>query len=111
MSSRVLTPDVVGIDALVHDHQTVLAKAEGGVVAVFDNNAPAFYAVTPARLAELLALEEKLARPGSDVALDDQLYQEPQTAPLPYPWGNLPCTQTGNPMPTLSVRRHYGAWH
>ncbi|HAL1056247.1 TPA: primosomal protein DnaI, partial [Escherichia coli] len=24
MSSRVLTPDVVGIDALVHDHQTVL---------------------------------------------------------------------------------------
>ena len=33
MSSRVLTPDVVGIDALVHDHQTVLAKAEGGVVA------------------------------------------------------------------------------
>ena len=48
MSSRVLTPDVVGIDALVHDHQTVLAKAEGGVVAVFANNAPAFYAVTPA---------------------------------------------------------------
>lgn len=82
MSSRVLTPDVVGIDALVHDHQTVLAKAEGGVVAVFANNAPAFYAVTPARLAELLALEEKLARPGSDVALDDQLYQEPQAAPV-----------------------------
>ena len=90
MSSRVLTPDVVGIDALVHDHQTVLAKAEGGVVAVFANNAPAFYAVTPARLAELLALEEKLARPGSDVALDDQLYQEPQAAPVAVPmalWG------------------------
>ena len=89
MSSRVLTPDVVGIDALVHDHQTVLAKAEGGVVAVFDNNAPAFYAVTPARLAELLALEEKLARPGSDVALDDQLYQEPQTAPVAVPMGKF----------------------
>lgn len=110
MSSRVLTPDVVGIDALVHDHQTVLAKAEGGVVAVFANNAPAFYAVTPARLAELLALEEKLARPGSDVALDDQLYQEPQAAPLLYPWGNSPCIRTGNPMPTLSAWRRYGAW-
>lgn len=48
---------------LVHDHQTVLAKAEGGMVAVFANNAPAFYAVTPSRLAELLALEEKLTRP------------------------------------------------
>ena len=89
MSSRVLTPDVVGIDALVHDHQTVLAKAEGGVVAVFANNAPAFYAVTPARLAELLALEEKLARPGSDVALDDQLYQEPQAAPVAVPMGKF----------------------
>ncbi len=111
MSSRVLTPDVVGIDALVHDHQTVLAKAEGGVVAVFANNAPAFYAVTPARLAELLALEEKLARPGSDVALDDQLYQEPQAAPLLYQWGNLPCIRTGNLMPTLSAWRRYGAWH
>lgn len=89
MSSRVLTPDVVGIDALVHDHQTVLAKAEGGVVAVFANNAPAFYAVTPARLAELLALEEKLARPGSDVALDDQLYQEPQAVPVAVPMGKF----------------------
>ncbi|BBU86970.1 primosomal protein 1 [Escherichia coli] len=84
-----MTPDVVGIDALVHDHQTVLAKAEGGVVAVFANNAPAFYAVTPARLAELLALEEKLARPGSDVALDDQLYQEPQAAPVAVPMGKF----------------------
>ena len=110
MSSRVLTPDVVGIDALVHDHQTVLAKAEGGVVAVFANNAPAFYAVTPARLAELLALEEKLARPGSDVALDDQLYQNRKPLPLLYPWGNSPCIRTGNPMPILSAWRRYGAW-
>ena len=93
MSSRVLTPDVVGIDALVHDHQTVLAKAEGGVVAVFANNAPAFYAITPARLAELLALEEKLAHgivaAAPAVALDDQLYQEPQTAPVAVPMGKF----------------------
>lgn len=47
MSSRILTPDVIGIDALLHDHQTVLAKSEGGTVAVFANNAPAFYALTP----------------------------------------------------------------
>ena len=44
------------------------------------------------RLAELLALEEKLARPGSDVALDDQLYQkEPQAAHVAVPMGNSPC--------------------
>ena len=111
MSSRVLTPDVVGIDALVHDHQTVLAKAEGGVVAVFANNAPAFYAVTPARLAELLALEEKLARPGSDVALDDQLYQEPQAAPVAVPMGKFAMYPDWQPDADLSAWRRYGAWH
>ena len=70
------------------------------MVAVFANNAPAFYAVTP-RLAELLALEEKLARQGSDVALDDQLYQEPQTLLL----------SPGSPSIGLATRcRFYSAW-
>ena len=110
MSSRVLTPDVVGIDALVHDHQTVLAKAEGGVVAVFANNAPAFYAITPARLAELLALEEKLAREVTWPWTINSIRNR-KPLPLPYPWGNLPCIRTGNPMPTLSAWRRYGAWH
>ena len=72
MPCKILTPDVTSIDALLHDHHAVLAKSAGGAVAVFANNAPAFYAVTPARLAELLALEEKLSRPGSDVTLDAQ---------------------------------------
>ena len=89
MSSRILTPDVIGIDALLHDHQTVLAKSEGGAVAVFANNAPAFYALTPARLAQLLALEEKLARPGSEVALDAQFYEEPQPVPVAVPMGKF----------------------
>ena len=130
MSSRVLTPDVVGIDALVHDHQTVLAKAEGGVVAVFANNAPAFYAVTPARLAELLALEEKLAQlefrrmfsgeyDSADCYLDIQAGSGGTEAQdwasmlerMYLPWGNSPCIRTGNPMPTLSAWRRYGAWH
>lgn len=65
----------------------------------------------PSRLharAELLALEEKLARPGSDVALDDQLYQEPQAAPVAVPMGNSPCIRTGNPMPTLSAAALWG---
>ncbi|TKU78412.1 primosomal protein DnaI, partial [Citrobacter sp. TBCS-14] len=93
MPCKILTPDVVGIDALLHDHQAVLAKSAGGAVAVFANNAannaPAFYAVTPARLAELLALEEKLSRPGSDVTLDAQFYEEPQAAPVAVPMGKF----------------------
>ncbi|POT56089.1 primosomal protein DnaT [Citrobacter amalonaticus] len=89
MSSRILTPDVIGIDALLHDHHAVLAKSATGAVAVFANNVPAFYAVTPARLAQLLALEEKLARPGSDVTLDAQLYEEPQSVPVVVPMGKF----------------------
>ncbi|MDA8477696.1 primosomal protein DnaT [Citrobacter sp. Awk 4] len=89
MSCRILTPDVIGIDALVHDHNAVLAKSAGGAVAVFANNVPAFYAVTPARLAELLALEEKLSRPGSDVTLDAQFYEEPQATPVAVPMGKF----------------------
>lgn len=58
-------------------------------MAVFANNAPAFYAVTPARMAELLALEEKLSRPGSDVALDAQFYEEPEAAPVAIPCGKF----------------------
>ena len=61
MSSRILTPDVVDIDAFRRNPGSALAHAERGAVAVFDNNAPAFYAVTPARMAELLALEKQLA--------------------------------------------------
>lgn len=109
MPCKILTPDVTSIDALLHDHHAVLAKSAGGAVAVFANNAPAFYAVTPARLAELLALEEKLSRPGSDVTLDDQFYEEPQTAPVAVPMGKFAMYAAGSLMPTFSVRPLYGA--
>ncbi|POP45672.1 primosomal protein DnaT [Superficieibacter electus] len=89
MSSRILTPDVIGIDAFMHNYASVLAQAEGQAVAVFANNAPAFYALSPARLAQLLALEAKLARPGSDVTLDERLYEEPASAPVAVPMGKF----------------------
>lgn len=89
MSSRILTSSVTGIDALVENHATLLSQAEGGIVAVFANNAPAFYAITPARLAQLLALESQLARPGSDVSLDEQLFEEPAVAPVAVPMGKF----------------------
>jgi DNA replication protein DnaT len=82
MSSRILTTDFSGLDDFLQA-RGVLAKSADGAVAVFANNAPAFYALTPARLAQLLELEAKLARPGSDVALDTQFFDEPaQRQPL-----------------------------
>lgn len=72
MSSRILTSHFSGLEEFLQQHAALLAKSTDGTVAVFANNAPAFYALTPARLAQLLELEARLARPGSDIALDPQ---------------------------------------
>ncbi|MEN0615783.1 primosomal protein DnaT [Klebsiella indica] len=91
MSSRILTTDFSGLDDFMQDHATVLAKSASGVVAVFANNAPAFYALTPERLATLLELEARLSRPGSDIALDAQFFAEPpQAEPCVVPMGKFP---------------------
>ncbi|MGK9172456.1 primosomal protein DnaT [Yokenella regensburgei] len=90
MSSRILTSTVTGVDDFMRDPASVLARAEGGAVAVFANNAPAFYAITPARLEQLLALEARLARPAIDVALDNQFFDEPSAAPSRVPMGKFP---------------------
>jgi DNA replication protein DnaT len=90
MSSRILTSTVIGVDEFMRDHASVLARTEGGAVAVLANNAPAFYAITPARLEQLLALEARLARPASDVNLDSQFFDEPSAAPVRIPMGKFP---------------------
>ncbi|MEO3740529.1 primosomal protein DnaT [Kosakonia sp. WA-90] len=89
MSSRILTSNVIGIDEFMRDHASVLARTEGGAIAVFVNNSPAFYAVTPQRLERLLALEAQLSRPASDIALDAQFYEEPSAAPVNVPMGKF----------------------
>ncbi len=76
MSSRILTSHFSGTEEFLQQHAALLAKSTDGTVAVFANNAPAFYALTPARLAQLLELEAGLARPGSDIALDPQFFEE-----------------------------------
>lgn len=89
MSSRILTASVIGVDAFLHDPAGTLAKTENGTVAVFANNAPAFYAIAPQRLAQLLELEASLSRPGSDVTLDGELFNDPAPAPLAVPMGKF----------------------
>ncbi|MRS15338.1 primosomal protein DnaT [Enterobacteriaceae bacterium RIT691] len=90
MSSRVLSSSVIGVEAFARDPEGVLKRAENGTVAVFANNAPAFYAITPERLEQLLELESRLARPGSDVVLDNQFFDEPVSAPVAVPMGKFP---------------------
>ena len=90
MSSRVLTPDVVGIDAPGTRSPKPFWQKLKAVWLPYLLTMPRRF--MPLRLharAELLALEEKLARPGSDVAPDDQLYQEPQAVPVAVPMGKF----------------------
>lgn len=109
MSSRILTTSIAGIDAFMRDPRGVLTHAEGGTVAVFADNAPAFYAITPERLAQLLEIEAQLSRPASDVTLDNQFFDEPVSVPVAVPRVNLPCMRAGNLMLIFNGRRHCGA--
>ena len=108
MSSRILTPNVIGIDAFVADPAAILAQTQGGALAVFANNQPAFYAITQERLAQLLALEEKLSRPGSDVTLDAQFFEEPTPAPIAVPMGKF-AMYAGWPTPSSCAFPRCGA--
>ncbi len=98
------------IDALVHDHQTVLAKAEGGVVPYLLTMPRRFM---PSRLHAWLTAGagRKAGASGKRCRSGRSLYQEPQAAPVAVPMGKFAMYRTGNPMPTLSAWRRYGAWH
>lgn len=108
MSSRILTTDFSGLDDFIQDPAAILAKSAGGAVAVFANNAPAFYALTPERLAQLLELESKLARPGSDIALDTQFFDEPTAAPAAIPMGKF--TMYADWQPDADFQRLAALW-
>ncbi len=109
MSSRILTSHFSGLEEFLQQHAALLAKSTDGTVAVFANNAPAFYALTPARLAQLLELEARLARPGSDIALDPQFFEGPPRRQLQCQWANLLCTPTGSRTPIFSAWPRCGA--
>lgn len=108
MSSRILSTNVIGIDDFMRQHATVLAQAPHGTVAVFANNTPAFYALTPARLAELLELEARLERPASDVALDAQFYEEPVATPVSVPMGKFAMYAAWQP--DVDFQRQAALW-
>ncbi|WP_039057566.1 primosomal protein DnaT [Enterobacter sp. Bisph1] len=108
MSCRILTTSIAGIDAFISDPRGVLASAEGGTLAVFADNAPAFYAITPARLAQLLDIEARLSRPASDVTLDTQFYEEPSAAPVAVPMGKF--AMYAGWQPDADFQRLAGLW-
>ncbi|ORM70752.1 primosomal protein DnaT [Pantoea rwandensis] len=87
MSVKILSSTLVGLDGFCQDPLAVLQQADNGVLAVLHNNAPAFYALTPQRLAQLLALEAAAQQP-NDVMLDDSLFHT-DAAPMATPVGKF----------------------
>ena len=87
MSVKILSSTLVGLDGFCQDPLTLLQQADNGVLAVLHNNAPAFYALTPQRLAQLLALEAAAQQP-NDVTLDDSLFHS-EAAPVATPVGKF----------------------
>ncbi len=81
MSVKILTSTIIGIDAFCQDPAQALQATEQGAVAVFANNAPQFYALTPQRLAQLLAAEAAM-QARNDVALDEDLFQDDAASPV-----------------------------
>lgn len=87
MSVKILSSTLVGLDGFCHDPLAVLQQADNGMLAVLHNNTPAFYALTPQRLAQLLALEAAAQQP-NDVTLDESLFQT-ESAPIATPVGKF----------------------
>ncbi|ORM63380.1 primosomal protein DnaT [Pantoea rodasii] len=95
MSVKILSSTLVGLDGFCQDPLAVLQQADNGVLAVLHNNAPAFYALTPQRLAQLLALEAAAQQP-NDVTLDDSLFHT-DAAPIAMPVGKFAMYQGWQP--------------
>lgn len=79
MSVKILTSTLIGLDAFRQDPLNALQQADKGTLAVLEDYAPVMYAITPERLAQLLALEAAVQQP-NDVALDDSLFDEAPAA-------------------------------
>lgn len=95
MSVKILSSTLVGLDGFCQDPLAVLQQADNGVLAVLHNNVPALYAVTPQRLAQLLALEAAAQQP-NDVMLDDSMFHT-EAAPIAAPVGKFAMYQGWQP--------------
>lgn len=96
MSVKILASSIIGLEQFRQSPLNALHSAEQGAVAVFENNQPVIYAVTPARFAELIAAEAAVQRQ-ADISLDEQFFAEPTAVP-PAPVGKFPlysCWQPG----------------
>lgn len=99
MSVKILTAMLTSLDTFCQHPLTTLDSAEQGAVAVLDNNIPVLYALTPQRMAELLASERVSRQQHANVMLDNCLYSEalPPVKTVTAPAGKFPMYQGWQP--------------
>ncbi|MXP67635.1 primosomal protein DnaT [Pantoea sp. Aalb] len=78
MLVKVLTSTLVGIDNFCQDPLTSMLKADNGTLAILCHNIPAFYAITPQRLANLLALESNFIQK-NNIFLNKNIFKRQNT--------------------------------
>ncbi|MBT0727371.1 primosomal protein DnaT [Rosenbergiella australiborealis] len=76
MSVKILSSSIIGLEQFFQAPATAVKQAERETVAVFDNNQPSFYALSPARLSELLVAEAQLQQHAT-ISLEAEFFDEP----------------------------------
>ncbi|MBT0722230.1 primosomal protein DnaT [Tatumella sp. TA1] len=87
MSVKILSSSIIGLEQFFQDSATAIAQAESETVTVFDNNQPIFYALSSARLSQLLAAEAQLQNQ-SAISLEAEFFDEP-VAKIKVPAGKF----------------------
>ncbi|MBT0723704.1 primosomal protein DnaT [Rosenbergiella sp. S61] len=76
MSVKILSSSIIGLEQFCQAPAKAIEHAEQQTVAVFDNNQPIFYGLSPARLNQLLMAEAQLQNQIA-VALEADFFDEP----------------------------------
>ncbi|WKX26591.1 primosomal protein DnaT [Tatumella ptyseos] len=78
MSVKILSSSIIGLEQFCQAPAQAIEHADQQIVAVFDNNQPIFYGLSPSRLNQLLMAEAQLQNQNL-VALEADFFDEPAT--------------------------------
>ncbi|WP_225639236.1 DnaT-like ssDNA-binding domain-containing protein [Candidatus Profftia sp. (ex Adelges kitamiensis)] len=83
MSIKILSSSITNLNTFITDPEAALRSSDRGVITLLDNNIPKFvcYAVTPKRMAELLAFEKVYNLNDIDVILENNILKNKMLPP------------------------------
>ncbi|MBK4775842.1 primosomal protein DnaT [Candidatus Pantoea edessiphila] len=73
MPVKILSSRIISLYSFCQNPISSLKKSEGGILAILKNYTPVMYAITPERLAQLLALEVKSMSKNNNMLIENTL--------------------------------------